>query len=366
MGDFIPGLKLSKLFFFNVVEPILTKYFPNLDYSAGLIGPGSEILGFDTEISTDHNWGPRVLIFLSKKDYKQLAKTIVELMGQKLPFSFQGYSTHFVPSPSGNMVLKDTNERPINHKVEVLVLEEFVKQKTGIDLHREMTLNDWLITSEQHLQSLVAGAVFHDKLGVLEPMRSRLAYYPNELWLYLLSAQWLRIGQEEAFVGRTGYEDDNIGSAIIATRLVRDLMRLCFLMEKQYAPYSKWFAKAFIHLKCAKQLTPIFERIIQAKNWQNREKHLSAAYGTLIKMHNKLGITKPIPAKVRNFHNRPFMIIGGGKMADTIWENIKDEEVKSLPFGIGKVDQFIDSTDILSYPHKCCKLKALYQKNNTT
>jgi hypothetical protein len=143
-----------------------------------------------------------------------------------------------------------TDKRQINHKVEVVVLYEFVKLETELDLRRDMTLEDWLITSEQFLRSLVAGALFHDKRGVLESMRRRLAYYPHDLWLYLLSAQWLRIGQEEPFMGRTGIEEDEIGSSIIATRLVSDLMRLSFFMEKQYAPYSKWFGTAFTHLKC--------------------------------------------------------------------------------------------------------------------
>jgi hypothetical protein len=55
-------------------------------------------------------------------------------------------------------------------------------------------------------------------------------------------------------------------------------------------------------------------------------------------MHNKLRITKPVPTKVRNFHNLPFKIIGGSKIADAIWKSIDDEEVKALPFGVGKVD----------------------------
>ncbi len=36
---------------------------------------------------------------------------------------------------------------------------------------------------------------------------------------------------------------DEVGSALIGSRLVRDIMRLCFLMEQTYAPYAKWFGE---------------------------------------------------------------------------------------------------------------------------
>lgn len=40
-------------------------------------------------------------------------------------------------------------------------------------------------------------------------------------------------------------------------------MRLCFLMEKQYAPYPKWFGTAFAQLDCAERLLPVFEEVFR-------------------------------------------------------------------------------------------------------
>jgi hypothetical protein len=65
---FVPGVELCGRYFHDLVEPILAREFPDLRYSAALIGYGSEILGFDTPMSTDHNWGPRVLLFFSPED----------------------------------------------------------------------------------------------------------------------------------------------------------------------------------------------------------------------------------------------------------------------------------------------------------
>ncbi|NIV28225.1 MAG: DUF4037 domain-containing protein, partial [Anaerolineae bacterium] len=85
--------------------------------------------------------------------------------------------------------------------VRITVLSEFLQNYVGTPLEEEPTVLDWLTIPGQKLRSLVAGAVFHDGLGVLGPMQHKLAYYPHKVWLYLLSAQWRRIGQEEPFVG---------------------------------------------------------------------------------------------------------------------------------------------------------------------
>ena len=102
-------------------------------------------------------------------------------------------------------------------------------------------------------------------------------------------------------------------------------MRLCFLMERRYAPYPKWFGKAFNELKCADDLAPILSRALLAKDWQEREKYLAEAYEYVAAMHNRLGITEPLSANVSSFFGRPFLVIHlAGKFADAIRASITD------------------------------------------
>ena len=68
MPAFIPGLELCGRYYAELVRPLLDQHFPDLRYAAALIGYGSEVLGFDTEMSMDHAWSPRLLLFLSEKD----------------------------------------------------------------------------------------------------------------------------------------------------------------------------------------------------------------------------------------------------------------------------------------------------------
>src|SRR5207237_6360337 len=117
--------------------------------------------------------------------------------------------------------------------------------------------------SSQHLRELTMGALHHDAIGELTELRERLAWYPHDVWLYLLAAGWQRIGQEEHLMPRAGYVGDELGSALIGSRLVRDIMNLCFLLEKQYAPYPKWFGTAFQRLHSAQEIGPLLWRAQQ-------------------------------------------------------------------------------------------------------
>src|SRR3954469_7274656 len=102
MTAFIPGLRLGELFYHEAARPVLQAEFPGLAHSAALIGSGSEVLGFDTEISMDHDWGPRVMLFLAEEEHARHAAPIREAMRQGLPRQFRDYPTEFAPSePAG-------------------------------------------------------------------------------------------------------------------------------------------------------------------------------------------------------------------------------------------------------------------------
>jgi hypothetical protein len=366
MAVFVPGIDLSRLFFIEAVKPLLSMTSPDLQFSAALIGSGSEVLGFDTLMSTDHHWGPRLMLFLREDDYNHCHKAIKDVLRRELPTRFQGYSTNFTPpNPTDNNVqlLQEVDTGPINHRVEILTIRDFFLDYLDFNVEDAIEPADWLTFPEQKLLTITRGEVFEDGIG-LQAVRDRFNYYPHDVWLYLLASGWTRIGQEEHLMGRAGVVGDEVGSAIIGSRLVRDAMRLCFLMEKQYAPYAKWFGKAFNGLECAKGLSPILRKVLLAETWQDREKHLAMMYEYLAEMHNRSGITEALPAKVANFFGRPFQVIeASGGFARAIRKRITDPVVKRLAERrlIGGIDQFSDSTDILSDPQWRKVLRRLYE-----
>ena len=72
------GLGICERFYFDVVRPQV-----DVPHSAALMGRGSEVLGFDDEMSSDHNYEARVLLFVAEG---------VELRPE-LPATFEGRPT---------------------------------------------------------------------------------------------------------------------------------------------------------------------------------------------------------------------------------------------------------------------------------
>lgn len=364
MPPFIPGLTLCGDFYREAVRPLLDDAFPGLPHSAALIGSGSEVLGFDDAMSTDHHWGPRVQLFVSPEDHPRLAEPIREALAERLPYTFRDYSTNFSePDPNDNGVqhLDIVESGPVNHRVSVNTLRGFVLDYLGYDIDQPLNAADWLTFPQQKLRTLTGGAVYHDGIG-LEAVRARFAWYPRDVWLYLLAAGWARIGQEEHLMGRAGYVGDELGSALMGSRLARDVMRLAFLMERQYAPYPKWFGTAFARLENAAELTPHLLAAQTAPTWQERIGHLVPAYEAIARMHNRLGLTEPMPEQARDFFGRPFKVIALHGFADALLARIRDPEVAAIAARrpIGSVDLFSDSTDLLEGTNWRPVLRQLY------
>jgi hypothetical protein len=361
----MPGLALNRAYFEETVRPILDDYAPNLAYSAALIGYGSDVLGYDTVISTDHEWGPRLLLFLDEATYAAQADEINQRLSAKLPPVFRGYATGFsARDAEGVRLMEPAMPGAVRHHIDMHTVDGFFSRELGVDPNEPFSAVDWLLMSQQRLLGVTSGAVFHDGLHLLVSLRENLAYYPHDVWLYMLAAQWTRISQEEAFVGRCGDLGDEPGSQMIAARLVCDLMRLCFLMERRYAPYSKWLGTAFSRLACAPRLMPILHDALSASDWHERERSLSAAYVIVAEMHNALDLTPPLSTSVSPYHARPFLTLYACRFAEALVSTINDRAMRSIIERaglIGGVDQVSDSVDLLTDVRLFTRLRALYE-----
>ena len=187
---FIPGIELCRRFYWEAVRPVLDAEFAGLHHSAALIGSGSEVLGFDTVVSTDHHWGPRAMLFLGENDFEANKAQLFETFRWRLPHRFLGYPTNFaqpVPEDPGTRLLLATESGPVDHRVEVFTVRGFLLDYLGFDLDGELTVADWLSFPQQKLRTLTGGEVYHDGIG-LDGVRPRFAYYPRDVWLYMLAS----------------------------------------------------------------------------------------------------------------------------------------------------------------------------------
>jgi Domain of unknown function (DUF4037) len=331
-------------FYAEVVRPLLEAEFPGLAYAAALIGAGSEVLGFDTERSTDHDWGPRLLVFLEDEDEdedadaERLGGAVEEMLGRRLPGAFGGYPVAFG-------VTRDPGSGT-RHRVEVFGLGAWLARQLGFDPRGGVTVRDWLAAPWQRLAEVTAGAVFHDGTGGLTRARAALSWYPPDVWRYVLSCQWSRIAEEEAFGGRCAEAGDELGSAVVTARLARDLMRLWLLMHRCFPPYSKWLGSAFARAPDSARLGRHLTAALAAAGWPARERELVRAYRIAAGAHNGLGLTEPLDPGTRPHYDRPYQVLDAGRFAAALSGAIIDPLVRRLG-PAGTADQILDSTPAL-------------------
>ena len=365
MPEFIPGLKLSEHFYTEVIQPSMAKKFPKLVYSAARLGWGSDVMGFDTAMSMDHGWGPKMTLFLDEQDYNSYHQLLDDYFAENLPFTVHGFSTHFGEPLSDGGVMAPKNTYPIHHMITITTPHKFMLDYLGVDIQHPLTPHIWLTIPQQRLRTLSSGRIYYDGLEMLAAMRQQFHWYPQDLWLYLLANQWQRIDQDEPFMGRTGSVGDEIGSRLVASRLTRDIMHLAFLMEKQYAPYVKWFGTAFQKLDLASQLLPIITAIMDSQHWQERQSRLSKAYLCLADAHNALKLTAFIEPEISNFHERPFLVPHASRFVTALLNQIQDPEIRALPPRLGSIDQIVDNTEVLENNARCQRLRSLYYETNS-
>jgi hypothetical protein len=301
------GIEISRRYYRTAVAPGLT----GVPHSAALLGPGSEVLGYDDEISPDHDFGERVQVF------------------------HPGRQT----------------------------VGEFFSAGLGVDPLDGMTVADWLLTPTQILAGLTRGAVFHDPGGELARRREALAWYPDDVWRYALASGWLKVSQEEAFVARAGSTGDDLGSRILAGRLVRELMRIGFLVERCWAPYGKWFGKGFGELRLAAELDPSLRGALAAETWREREAMICTAGSLLAAATNELGLCPPVDPSPRRFYTRDIRVLGAHRLTTALAAEITDPVLlgiieragrrEGIPKLAGTIDQAIDSTDVLGDISRC-------------
>jgi hypothetical protein len=343
---FVPGAELGRRFYREVVRPLLDEAFPGLPYAAGHLGNGSDVLGYDTAMSRDHEWGPRVTLVLPEADAGR-APAIRALLAERLPPAFLGHPTGFRPNPAdpGVAAMAPGGEE---NRVFTTTLRELVRQQLNWDPAGELAPADWLSFPGQQLLTITAGPVHHDGVGELTALRNRLGWYPRDVWRYLLAAGWARLGQEQHLMGRAGHAGDELGSALIGGRLARDVMTLGFLLERRYAPYPKWFGTAFGQLEAAAELGPLLGELVSAQTWPERQDAYATAAGLLLRRQNELGLAEPVDPRPHLFFSRPFWVVNAEQAVDALVAAVTDPGVRHLTGRklIGGVDQWSDSTDL--------------------
>jgi hypothetical protein len=327
----VHGLRYSREYYGDVLAPLLDRHRPGIVHGAARLGSGSDVLGLDDDTSRDHDWGLRVTLFVAE----HAVDDVDELLERMLPTEYRGHPTRFAT----------TWRQEPHHGVEVTTIGRFTRERLGVDATRELDVGDWLSLTGQAVLEVTAGEVFDDPTGELASVRNRLRWYPDAVWRHVVAADWARIGQELPFIGRAGERGDDLGSRLIAARLVRVAMHLGFLLERRWPPYPKWFGTLFADLPRAAALAPQLLLAVRAETWREREDALCEALERLNALQRENGLPAAERA-TQPFFDRPFR--GASDISRLVGETISDPVVAALPPGVGAIEQWVDNVDVLT------------------
>jgi Domain of unknown function (DUF4037) len=335
IGDMTAGIQLARNYYEDVVAPLLEGRLRGLPYAAARLGTGSEVLGLDDDMSRDHDWGLRLTVFAEPGAVHHVAT----LLDEHLPQSYAGLPVRF----------RTTWDSAVRHRVEIVAVSEFVTSRLGVDATTDLTPGEWLGLTGQSVLEVTSGAVFADTLGALTRVRERLAWYPDDVWRHVVAADWSRLGQELPLMSRAGHRDDDLGSRVLAARLVGTAVHLAFLLARRWPPYPKWLGTAFARLPVAADLGGPLAAVLAAGRWQERAAAVEESLSVLFRAQHDAGLPVPRGRPSAPFFDRPFPGVRD-EMSRLLLQNVTDPLVRQLPPGVGAVEQWVDNVDVLTHP----------------
>jgi hypothetical protein len=343
----LPGADLARRFFIDAVEPLLSQAVPGLRYAAARLGSGSDVLGLDDEMSRDHDWGCR-LTLLVDEDARDKVPRISGILEDGLPERFGEFPVRFPV----------TWDSSVSHKVEVATVTDFAASRLGVDPSGGLSVLDWLSVTGQSVLEVTAGPVFTDRTRTLAAVRTLLAWYPPDVERYVLAAGWQRLCQLLPMVGRTAEAGDELGSRLLSAGLAGDLLGLAFALSRRWAPYAKWRGTVFRSLPAAARLGPLLDATA-VPQWRERENALAAACEVLLSIQRERGLPAPESAVIP-FFDRPYRTVDRA-VPQGLLSGITDPDVARLPPMVGSIEQWVDSTDVLSSPGRRAAAQAAYR-----
>ncbi len=176
---FIQGLDLSELFYKEAVKPLLMGNFPDLPHSAALLGQGSDVLGFDTPQSMDHDWGPRVMLFLNKPDHEILHGEIDRVLREELPPEIRGYPTNYDRHADGSKVMAQSDRGAINHNVQLLTVTDYFIELLNFDPTGDIQAADWVSVPENRYCNAHLRPGLPRWFGAIGPAPGKIALLPG-------------------------------------------------------------------------------------------------------------------------------------------------------------------------------------------
>ncbi len=243
----ITGLELCRKYYEAYGKPMLEKEFPGYvkRMAVGLVGEGSDCMGFDDSLSRDHDWGPGFCIFIPKELEAEI--------GDKLRAAYEALPEEF-------MGFRRAKTAQGKQRTGVWTIEEFYGKYAGMGDSREPA---WRELEDCSLLAATDGEVFTDPEGRFTEIREKLLKgFPEEI-LYL------KLAEDAAKISQTGQYNyfrmmergDRLTAEGELAACLKHVMRLWHHLNGAYAPHDKWLKKSCLRLPDGAWLISYLEQI---------------------------------------------------------------------------------------------------------
>jgi len=229
----VSGLELCRQYYEAYGIKMIAEKFPAYEnkIAVGLVGQGSDCFGYDDELSHDHDFGPRFMMWLTKETYDEIGEALQKAY-EELPATFLGITR--------NMTLRGKEREG------VFIIDSFYEELLGVS--EKLGINKtafWTAVPEYSLAAATNGEVFRDEEGIFTNIRKQLlSYYTKAVW-------YRRIAQESALFSQTGEYNMSrmwnrgqyVAAQLAKADCVKHAMKLWYLLQRTYAPHDKWLFK---------------------------------------------------------------------------------------------------------------------------
>jgi len=328
------GLALSKAYFEEYGHTLITSLeeaYPALrgQFAAGLVGQGSECLGFDDDLSVDHDFGPSFCLWLPKRLYEPYGK-LCQQAYQQLPGEFRGH-------PARKVMLHG------HGRVGVLCTEDFYFGLTGAQQIPKTNL-DWINLSETSLSQAVNGEVFRDDPGEFTAFRnSLLAFYPDDILYKKIAARAAAMAQSGQYnYSRLCKRKEWTGAYLALAEFMKNTCSVVHLLNRRYVPFYKWMHRSLQDMPILPEIYGLMEQLAEGKDMKAAWENVSEAdflYGFLnTRDQNAVLIETICQLVIRELRKQGIsdeedMYLEPHAMS--VMKKIKDPMIRSLPLLYG-------------------------------
>ena len=301
------GLELSRKFYEQFGKPMLENEFGEIEklLAVGLVGSGSECLGYDDQTSQDHDFEAGFCIFLPD-EVDERTEFLLERAYSRLPDEFMGFKKAKLNPVGGN-------------RHGVLRISKFLKSKIGTE-NGQLSEVDFFFIEEQYLLEVTNGELFCDNLGLISEVRKNLEYLPEDVRLKKLAGNLVLMAQS----GQYNYlrcikRGDTAAAQLSVCEFVNSALKTVYLLNKKYLPYYKWIFRGLKEMPILAELYPDLEYLVSSSN-DEPEKKQKMIESVCKKISDELvnqGLTKLLTSELE-------------PQAYNVNDKIKDPEIRNL------------------------------------